>query len=268
MVARIETAVKAIALELGVRGIMNTQWAVAGDELYVIEINPRASRTVPYVSKATGVPLAKIAARVASGQTLAEMGHPAPPKPVTWYAVKEAVFPFNRFLGVDPILGPEMKSTGEVMGIDDSFEAAYWKSQIAAGQDLPTAGKVFLSAKDGDKPWMVEVGRQLAALGFELASTTGTAAALQEAGLEVQVLQKLADQAHPNVLDLMRANDVHLIINTPSGPVARVDEVKIRSETIVRGIPIITTEAGARATLAAIQHVREKGWGVRALQDF
>ncbi len=268
MVERIEAAVRDIALALDVRGIMNTQWAVAGDELYVIEINPRASRTVPYVSKATGVPLAKIAARIASGQTFAEMGYPAPPKPVTWYAVKEAVFPFNRFLGVDPILGPEMKSTGEVMGIDDSFEAAYWKSQIAAGQDLPTAGKVFLSAKDSDKPWMVVIGQQLNELGFELVSTTGTATALQEAGLEVQVLHKLADDAHPNVLDLMRTGDIHLIINTPSGPVARVDEVKIRSETIVRGIPIITTEAGARATLAAIRHVREKGWGVRALQDY
>ncbi len=268
IVERIKEAVTAIALELNVKGLMNSQWAVAGDDLYVIEINPRASRTVPYVSKATGVPLAKLAARIAVGQTFDEIGYPAPPVPVTWYAVKEAVFPFNRFSGVDPILGPEMKSTGEVMGMDTTFEAAYWKSQIAAGQMLPTEGTVFLSAKDSDKPWMVEIGKQLTELGFEIASTTGTAAELQKAGVPVTVLKKLAEKASPNILDLMTDGRVHLIINTPSGPVARVDEVKIRSETILRGIPIITTEPGARATLAAIRHVRENGWDVRALQDY
>ncbi len=268
MVERIKEAVTAIALELDVKGIMNTQWAVAGDELYVIEINPRASRTVPYVSKATGVELAKIAARIAVGQTFSEIGYPQPPHPVTWSAVKEAVFPFNRFIGVDPILGPEMKSTGEVMGIDDTFEAAYWKSQIAAGQHLPTEGMVFLSAKDSDKGWMVEIGRQLTALGFSIASTTGTARALEESGVPVTVLKKLAEQDSPNIIDLMKDGRIALIINTPSGPVARVDEVKIRSEVIVRGIPIITTEAGARATLSAIRHVRQHGWNVKALQDY
>ncbi len=268
IVARIKEAVTAIALELNVKGLMNTQWAVAGDELYVIEINPRASRTVPYVSKATGVPLAKLAARIAVEENFEVIGYPQPPKEVTWTAVKEAVFPFNRFSGVDPILGPEMKSTGEVMGIDTTFEAAYWKSQIAAGQHLPVDGLVFLSAKDADKPWMVEIGKQLIALGFEIASTTGTAAELKKAGVPVRVLKKLAEKESPNILDLMRDAQVHMIVNTPSGPVARVDEVKIRSETILRGIPIVTTEPGARATLAAIKHIREQNWDVRALQDY
>ncbi len=268
MIDRIKAAVTAIALELNVKGLMNTQWAVAGDELYVIEINPRASRTVPYVSKATGVPMAKLAAQVAVGKTFAEIGYPQVPKPITWCAVKEAVFPFNRFSGVDPILGPEMKSTGEVMGIDRVFEVAYWKSQIAAGQILPDNGTIFLSAKDSDKHWIVEIGQELDALGFQLASTSGTAAALEAAGLSVTVLKKLAEKASPNVLDLMQNGDIHMIINTPSGPKARVDEVKIRSETILRGIPIITTEPGARASLAAIRHVRQHGWSVAALQDY
>ncbi len=268
IVARIKEAVTAIALELNVKGLMNTQWAVVNDELYVIEINPRASRTVPYVSKATGVPLAKLAARIAVGQTFDDIGTPQPPKAMTWFAVKEAVFPFNRFSGVDPILGPEMKSTGEVMGMDYTFEAAYWKSQIAAGQHLPTEGPIFLSAKDADKPWIVDIGKQLAELGFEILSTKGTGAALQEAGLKVTILNKLAERKHPNIVDLMREGRVRMIINTPSGPVARVDEVKIRSDTILRGIPIITTEPGARATLAAIRHVREQDWDVRALQDY
>ncbi len=267
MTERLKEAVTRIALELDVRGLMNTQLAVVGDDFYIIEINPRASRTVPYVSKATGVPMAKIAARIAAGQTFDEIGYPKP-LDVKWYAVKEAVFPFNRFVGVDPILGPEMKSTGEVMGMDTSFETAYWKSQIAAGQDLPTEGIVFLSARDADKPWIVEIAKQLAELGFNIASTTGTASALSKAGIPVTVLKKLAENAHPNVLDMMQKGEIHMIINTPSGPVSRVDEVKIRSEAILRGVPIITTEPGARATVSAIRHVRKHGWDVRALQDY
>jgi carbamoyl-phosphate synthase large subunit len=267
IVERLKDSVRAMALELNVKGLMNSQWAVLGDQLFVIEINPRASRTVPYVSKATGVPLAKLAAQIAAGATFAEMGLPTP-APTSWYAVKEAVFPFNRFSGVDPILGPEMKSTGEVMGMDTTFEAAYWKSQIAAGQHVPDSGTVFLSAADIDKDWMVEIGRVCADLGYKLVSSTGTAAALQAAGLEVTVLRKIAEQQSPNVMEWMRDGHVQLVINTTSGPVARADEVTIRSEAILRGIPIITTEPGARATLAAIRHVREHGWDVRALQDY
>ena len=268
MVKTIEDAVTRIALELEVKGIMNVQMAVKDNEFYIIEINPRASRTVPFISKATGVPMAKIAARIAVGETLEEIGYPHPPADMSWFAVKEAVFPFNRFVGVDPILGPEMKSTGEVMGMDRTFEAAYWKSQIAAGQMLPSEGLIFLSAKDSDKPWMVDVGRQLVALGFEIASTSGTAARLQEEGVQVTVLNKLTEKKHPHVLDLMTEGRVHMVINTPSGPRSRVDEIKIRSEAILRGIPIITTEAGARATLAAIEHVKINGWEVMALQDY
>jgi carbamoyl-phosphate synthase large subunit len=268
MVRAIEAACSEVALKLDVRGLMNVQVAVKDGEFYIIEINPRASRTVPYVSKATGVPLAKVATRVIMGQTLEEMGLAGKRPDISWCAVKEAVFPFARFSGVDPILGPEMKSTGEVMGMDERFEVAYWKSQIAAGQDLPKEGAVFLSAKDSDKVWACDVAREFQAMGFSLAATGGTAEALAEAGIEATVLKKLAEQESPNILDLMREGKVHLLINTPSGPVARVDEVHIRSEAILRGLPIITTESGARATAAAIGYVRKNGWGVRALQDY
>ncbi len=268
LIKEIEQSVERIALELDVRGLMNVQMAVKDGELYVIEINPRASRTVPFISKATGVPLAKVAARISLGEKLADINPWAMKQPGQWFAVKEAVFPFNRFAGVDPILGPEMKSTGEVMGIDRNFETAYWKSQISAGQDLPTAGLVFVSAKDSDKPWMVDIGRILVEMGFELASTEGTGAELDKAGLPVQVLKKLAEKESPNVLDLIRQGRIAMIINTPSGPVARVDEIKIRSEAILRGIPIVTTEAGARSTLDAIRYVRDRDWDVQALQDY
>ncbi len=268
MVERIKDACAKMALELDVRGLMNVQIAVKDGDFYIIEINPRASRTVPYISKATGVPLAKLAAQIAVGRTLKEMDATGEPEGVQWCAVKEAVFPFNRFAGVDPILGPEMKSTGEVMGIDRSFETAYWKSQIAAGQRLPETGDVFLSAKDADKPWMVEIAQSLVALGFTLTSTEGTARALQDAGMQVTVLHKLAEEKSPNVLDCMKEGSIGLVINTPSGPVSRQDEVIIRSEAILRGIPIITTEAGARANVAAIAHVREHPWDVHPLQDY
>ncbi len=264
----IESACSRIALALGVRGLMNVQLAVKNGELYILEINPRASRTVPFISKATGVPLAKVAARIAVGEKLKDMGlnQRAPRKP--WFAVKEAVLPFNRFAGVDPILGPEMKSTGEVMGIDTCFEMAYWKSQMAAGQILPKNGIVFLSAATKDKSWMVEIGWDLQDMGFELYATEGTAAALQAAGVNASILKKLAEKQSPNVLDLMRDGKINLLINTPSNSKARLDEISIRAEAIRRSVPIITTEAGARATVAAIRHVKDKDWDVRALQDY
>jgi carbamoyl-phosphate synthase large subunit len=187
---------------------------------------------------------------------------------IKWCAVKEAVLPFDRFAGVDPILGPEMKSTGEVMGIDATFEMAYWKSQIAAGQVLPTEGLVFLSAKDADKEWMTEMGEVLAGMDFKIIATEGTAAALSEKGVKNEIVKKLQDEESPNVLDYMSEGTICLIINTPSGPIARVDEVKIRSEAILRGIPIVTTESGARATVAAIKHTRTNDWDVKALQDY
>ncbi len=257
-----------IALEIGVRGLMNAQVAVKDGECYILEVNPRASRTVPFVSKATGIPLAKIAAKVAAGKTLAELGLSGHVPRMNWFAVKEAVFPFDRFAGVDPILGPEMKSTGEVMGIDATFEAAYWKSQVAAGQHLPMDGVVFLSGRDSDKSWIVNAAIQLVDMGFSLAATSGTAQALQDAGLQVAVMHKLAQGEHPNIVDLMQESRVGLIINTPSGPVSRMDEVRIRSEAILRRIPIVTTNSGAEATIRAIRYRRENDWQVCPLQDY
>ena len=265
---QLEDACRRIALELDVRGLMNVQLAVKDGEFYVIEINPRASRTVPYLSKATGVPLARVAARVSVGVSLQEMGLAGHTPDLAWYAVKEAVFPFNRFAGVDPILGPEMKSTGEVMGIDPTFELAYWKSQIAAGQNLPDSGCVFLSARDEDKTWIVELARTLTGLGFEIVATRGTADALMEAGIPAATVKKLAENQHPTVLDLMRDGQVQMVVNTPSGPVARHDETVIRSEAILRGIPIITTEPGARATIDSIRYLRDNDWTVKAIQDY
>jgi len=266
---RIEDACRKIALALGVKGLMNAQIAVRNNELFILEINPRASRTVPYVSKATGVPLAKIAARIAVGHKLKDMGLGKRPPKLAWYAVKEAVLPFNRFAGVDPILGPEMKSTGEVMGMDTSFEVAYWKSQVAAGQMLPTEGLVFLSAADKDKSWIGEIGWELTELGFAIAATDGTATVLRSAGVEsIETLKKLAEKQSPNVLDLMKSGKVALIINTPSGSRGRLDEIRIRSEAILRSVPIVTTESGARATVAALKFMRGHDWDVKALQDY
>jgi carbamoyl-phosphate synthase large subunit len=268
IVREIEDACRRMALALDVRGLMNVQMAVKDGQIYVIEINPRASRTVPYVSKATGVPLAKMAARIAMGQTLKDLALTGERPAVPWCAVKEAVLPFNRFPGVDPILGPEMRSTGEVMGIDSCFELAYWKSQIAAGQRLPASGSVFLSARDSDKPWMVRIGKSLVDMGFKLVATEGTAQALDRAGIGSQVVRKLVEHASPNVLDLMKQGGIQLVINTPSSLVSRADEILIRTEAISRGIPIVTTEDGAHATVDAIRYVQKNDWDVRALQDY
>jgi carbamoyl-phosphate synthase large subunit len=268
IVEEIKAACRKVALALHVKGLMNVQLAVKDGEIYIIEINPRASRTVPYVSKATGVPLARLAAKIALGKTIKELGLAGHAEDVPWCAVKEAVLPFNRFPGVDPILGPEMKSTGEVMGIDMNFELAYWKSQIAAGQKLPLKGNVFLSARDSDKPWIVDIGRQLAAMGFKMVATEGTARALEEAGLKAEIVHKLVEHQSPNVLDLMKQGQIHLVINTPSSLVARADEIKIRSEAISRGIPIVTTQDGAYATVGSIAYVQKNDWDVRPLQDY
>ena len=268
MVGEIKAGCSRIALELKVKGLLNVQVAVFEDEMYIIEINPRASRTIPYLSKATNIPLAKMAAKISAGKMIPELGLPAETPKTGWYAVKEAVLPFNRFAGVDPILSPEMKSTGEVMGIDRSFEAAYWKSQIAAYQNLPMEGTVFLSAKDKDKPWMIDLGQKLHAMGFHIVATDGTADGLAQQNVKAERLRKLAEEASPNILDLMKEGRVDLIINTPSGPSAREDEVRIRGEAILRGIALVTTQWGARATIAGIEHMRHKAWDVTSLQDF
>ncbi len=264
----IDESCRKIALALSVKGLLNVQFAVQGEELFVIEINPRASRTAPYLSKATGIPIVKIAAKIALGKTLKELGISGGVPKIKWFAVKEAVLPFARFPGVDPILGPEMKSTGEVMGIDSSFEAAYWKSQIAAGQSLPEKGNIFVSARDADKAWTVEMAVKLAEMGFAIFATNGTANEIEKFGVKATRIKKLAEQAPPNVLEMMREGNLHMVINTPSGLVAQVDEARIRHEAVRRGIPIITTEDGARATVSAIKFMRENKWDIRAIQDY
>ncbi len=267
IIHRMKKACTQMALELKVCGLMNTQLAVKDNEFYIIEVNPRASRTVPYVSKATAVPLANIATQIVMGKTIEELGLIDFKPRIEWYAVKEAVFPFNRFAGVDPILGPEMKSTGEVMGIDKTFELAFWKAELAASQILPIEGTVFVSAKDRDKPWIIDIAKELADIGFNLVATSGTVVALRKVGLNARMTHKLAEKG-PNVIDLMKKNDVQLLINTPSGPVARVDEIKIRSEAILRGLPLVTTQSGARATVRAIRTIRENDWSVQSIQHY
>jgi len=265
VVSRIKEQTRAMAMELGVVGLMNVQYAVKDGEIYVLEINPRGSRTVPFVSKATGLPLAKVAAKIMVGVTLDEQGVTSDPQP-QHFAVKESVLPFSRFPGVDPILGPEMKSTGEVMGLDLSFPMAFAKSQIAAGQPLPTGGQVFISVRDADKERIVQSARAFAELGFSILATRGTASRLAAAGIEASAVPKLAE-GRPNIIDFIKNREVGLIINTPSGPVPRRDEVFIRSEAVRHGIPLITTPAAAAAAVDAIQALRRGELCVRPLQE-
>jgi carbamoyl-phosphate synthase large subunit len=269
LVDRIKDSCGKIAMALSVKGLLNVQIAVHEGEIYIIEINPRASRTVPYLSKATGVPLAKLAAQVSVGRKIRELNLPSLGTPnYHWYAVKEAVFPFNRFAGVDPILSPEMKSTGEVMGMDYVFEAAFWKAQIAAGQALPKTGTVFLSANDESKDWMTEIGKTLHSIGFKIIATEGTAKALAAINIPSETLFKLAEGESPNIRDYMADGKVDLIINTPSNAISRKDEVKIRAEAVLRGIPIITTKWGALPSIAAIDYINKRDWQVTALQEY
>jgi len=256
----------AMAKELGVIGLMNVQFAVKGGEVYVLEVNPRASRTVPFVSKAIGVPLAKLAAKVMAGKKLKDLGFTKEIVP-PFKSVKEVVLPFVRFRGVDIMLGPEMKSTGEVMGIDREFGPAFAKSQIAAGSALPVSGTVFLSVKDRDKKRAVALGRDLVEMGFEIVATEGTARALGEARIPVKPLKKI-QEGHPNVVDLIQKQGLALIINTPSGSKPRQDEIVIRSTAVSRGVPCVTTLEGAEASLAAIRAMRGKEFGVCALQVY
>lgn len=262
----IRKATHALAAELDVVGLMNVQYAVKGNQLYILEVNPRASRTVPYVSKATGIPWAKVATKVMIGKSLKDQGVEKEFIP-EHYSVKEAVFPFNRFPGVDPVLGPEMKSTGEVMGMDKDLGVAYMKAELAAGQKVPLEGKVFLSVNDKDKKKIAETGQKLAALGYVLVATSGTAAVLQKAGLEVETVAKIIE-GRPNVLDMVKNNEVKLLINTPGGKETKADEAKIRSTAIMNNIPLVTTLAGARATVHGIEAVKKKGFNVRSLQDY
>jgi carbamoyl-phosphate synthase large subunit len=265
--AEIVRAAKDLARELKVMGLMNIQFAVKDEQLYVIEVNPRASRTVPFVSKATGVPLAKLAAKIMVGEKLTDMGFTATIIP-THYSVKEAVFPWNRFPGIDIVLGPEMKSTGEVMGIDPDWGMAYAKAQISAFNPLPTRGNVFLSVADLDKDRAVAVARDLVDLGFKIFSTGGTHARLKAEGIPCTRLFKLAEQARPNVIDMMKNREIHFVINTPSGHEAREDEVRIRSTAIAQKISHATNLSAAQASVKGIRSLKERELTVKSIQEY
>jgi carbamoyl-phosphate synthase large subunit len=256
----------AMARELRVIGLMNVQYAVKGRTVYVLEVNPRASRTVPFVSKAIGVPLAKLAAKVMAGKKLAELGFTQEIWPPYW-AVKESVFPFNRFLGQDILLSPEMRSTGEVMGLDADLGIAYAKSQMAANAPLPLRGRVFISVSDADKNEVAAIARQFAGLGFEIVCTGGTARVLTEAGLKVSRVFKLAE-GRPNALDLLKNREIQLVINTPAGQTPRADEVKIRTTAVYTGTPIMTTLSGARAAALGIAALKKNGYDTKTLQEY
>ena len=257
MLDEIRTATRALALALGVVGLINVQYGIYGEDLYVIEANPRASRTVPFVSKATGLPLAKLACRVMLGEKLASMrlpehtdnGH---------VSVKEAVLPFDRFAGVDALLGPEMRSTGEVMGVAVDFPTAFAKAQAAAGAQLPSGGTVFLTVTDSDKAAAVGIAAQLHDLGFRIVATRGTAAAIKRMGVPVETLNKVQDGS-PHVVDWIENGDVDLVINTPTGTAARSDGYEIRRAAVARGVPCITTLAGGTAAARAIARRADGG---------
>lgn len=256
----------AMARELKVIGLMNVQYAVKGDTVYVLEVNPRASRTVPFVSKAIGVPLAKLAAKVMVGKTLKELNFTKEVWTKYW-AVKESVFPFNKFHGQDILLSPEMRSTGEVMGLDADLGIAYAKSQMAANAPLPTGGRVFISVSDSHKNEVAAVAKQFADLGFELVSTSGTATVLENAGLKVQRIYKLAE-GRPNAVDLLKNREIQLVINTPAGQSPRADEVKIRTTAVYTNTPIMTTLSGAKAAALGIAALKKSGYGVKTVQEY
>src|SRR3989475_7618378 len=272
-----------LARALKVVGLMNIQFAIprtdgnaqgnGADEskVYVLEVNPRASRTVPYVSKATGVPMAKIAARLMTGRKLREflpefIERAADLDTGSCYFVKSPVFPWNKFPGVDTVLGPEMKSTGEVMGVADNFGEAFAKAQLAAGQKLPTSGTVFISVTDHDKPHVAELARRFVDMGFKLVATTGTADVLEEAGMSLERVYKVKE-GRPNAVDLIKGERIQLIVNTPQGPDPFFDEKAIRRAAVTARIPTITTLSAARAAAEGIAALQRGELNVRALQQ-
>ena len=266
VLAEIKRQTTVLARALKVVGLMNVQYAVKNGDVYVLEVNPRASRTVPFVAKATGVPIAKIGARVMAGETLASFNL-APVAALGHVAVKEAVFPFDRFPGVDTILGPEMKSTGEVMGIDTDFERAFAKSQLGSGNALPTEGAVFVSVRDRDKPAMIDLARRLTALGFHVVATRGTAGLLTDAGIAVAVINKVLE-GRPHIVDAMKNGDIQLVFNTTEGAQAIADSYLLRRMALIARIPYYTTVASARAMVGAIEAVSSGGLEVAPLQSY
>jgi len=266
-VERLKAQTRALARELGVIGLINVQFAVKNETIYVLEVNPRASRTIPFVSKAIGVPLAKLATTVMLGKTLTDLGF-TDERGITHIAVKEAVFPFVKFPGVDVVLGPEMKSTGEVMGIDRDFRKAYAKSQLAAGSPLPAAGRVFISVKNRDKRAALQVAKRLAEMGFSLVATLGTAKVLDRHGMTVDVIHKVADGWRPNIVDLMKRGEIALVFNTPEDGRARKDSYLIRRTAVMQNIPYYTTVDGAQAAVAGIEALLKGELTVQSLQEY
>ncbi|MFQ5521889.1 MAG: carbamoyl-phosphate synthase large subunit, partial [Candidatus Methylomirabilia bacterium] len=265
-VERIKAQTRALAQELGVTGLINVQLAVKNEIIYVLEVNPRASRTVPFVSKAIGVPLAKLAAKVMLGQSLLDLGY-REEREISYIAVKEAVFPFVKFPGVDVVLGPEMKSTGEVMGIDRDFRKAYLKSQLATGSPLPTTGKVFISVKNRDKRAAIQTAKRLSEMGFALVATQGTAKVLGRHGMAPEVIRKVAEGWRPNIVDLMKRGEIALVLNTPEDGRARKDSYLIRRTAAIQDIPYYTTMDGAQAAVGGIEALLKGELAVRCLQE-
>ncbi|MCD6350992.1 MAG: carbamoyl-phosphate synthase large subunit, partial [Armatimonadetes bacterium] len=258
---------KALARELQVRGLMNVQYAIKGEELYVLEVNPRASRTVPFVSKAIGVPLAKLATLLMTGATLADLRFTEEIVP-QHTAVKCPVFPFDKFSGIDYLLGPEMKSTGEVMGIDRDFGAAFAKAYVAARHELPLRGTIFMSVRNQDKRDAIFLGKQLRNLGFSIVATEGTARTLRRAGIEAETVHRVSEAGSPNALDLIHRGRIQLIINTPSGAEPRADMQRIRREAIAYDVPLITTVAGAMVATLGLEALQRGDLDVRSLQEY
>ncbi|MCH8165458.1 MAG: carbamoyl-phosphate synthase large subunit [Planctomycetes bacterium] len=267
IVTRIKDHARRLAERLRVRGLMNVQMAVKNEKVYILEVNPRASRTVPFVSKAKGQPWARIAAKVMMGATLDQLQVREVPD-AGFFSVKVPVFPFAKFPGVDVILGPEMRSTGEVMGMDRSLPVALVKAQMAAGITLPTQGNVFLSVRDPDKPQCVEIARMLVSMGFTVFTTQGTHELLRSHSVDTVVLRKISEGARPNILDKIANGEIQLIINTPTRKGAHTDEGKIRATAVRAGVPMITTITGAKAAVAAITALRAGAWSVAAVQDY
>ncbi|MEW6679896.1 MAG: ATP-grasp domain-containing protein, partial [bacterium] len=257
---------KKIALSLNVIGLINIQFAVKEGEIYILEVNPRASRTIPFISKAIGVSLAGLAVKVMLGKSLKELGFTDEVIP-PYFSVKESVFPFTRFYGVDCLLGPEMKSTGEVMGIANSFSCAYAKSQIAAGQVMPKTGRVFVSVPDREKPNILEASRLFLELGFSLTATKNTRDFLEKNGIFVEKVFKVGE-GKPDIVDMMKKGKISLVINIPSGKKAHKDEIKIRTTALNLSIPIITTSDGALATAAGISALRKEKRDVKSIQEY
>jgi carbamoyl-phosphate synthase large subunit len=266
IIAEIAHQTKALALDLEVVGLMNIQFAVKDGLIYILEVNPRASRTVPFVSKAIGVPLAKLAARVMAGKTLVELGF-TERRPIKHVAVKEAVFPFAKFPGVDTLLGPEMKSTGEVMGIDTDFGMSFAKSQIAAGNPMPVSGRVFISVKDKDKPAAYEVAAGLEKAGFTLVATRGTAEYLRSRGIAVETVNKVFE-GRPHIVDSIKDREVDLVINTVYGAESQKDSYSIRRTTLLQGIPYFTTMSAAKAAVRGIEALKAKPVKVKSIQEY